>query len=194
MTAVPTCEQQAESPPDKDLVVAAQAGEVAAFELLLARHYDRIHAFAWRWCGRKEDAEDVTQNVCMTLADKIGSFRFEAAFTSWLYRLTLNAARDWQRGPGRHAGREVELFEEIEAGSFGNPEQAAESAEMLRQVAALPEKIRAAVLLVHAEGLGHAEAAAALECSEGTVSWRIHEARRLLNEKRAGSKQKEART
>src|SRR5207244_5891134 len=82
---------------DADLVAAAVAGNRAAFEALLRRHYDRIHGLAWRLTGARADAEDVTQDVCCALVEKIGSFRGEAKFSTWLTGITFNACRDFRR-------------------------------------------------------------------------------------------------
>ena len=80
---------------DADLVAGAAAGERDAFELLLRRHYDRIHGLAWRLTGSRADAEDIAQEVCCALVEKIGSFRREAKFTTWLTGITFNACRDF---------------------------------------------------------------------------------------------------
>src|SRR5690349_19210559 len=82
---------------DADLVAAASAGDRAAFEALLRRHYDRVHGLAWQLTGSRADADDIAQDVCCTLVEKIGSFRGEAKFTTWLTGITFNAARDFRR-------------------------------------------------------------------------------------------------
>jgi len=118
----------------------------------------------------------VAQQACIKLARSIGQFRFEAAFTTWLYRLVVNCARDWQRSQVRHAGDEVP---ELAAADC------AESAVMLQQVCALVDGMgpgfRETLALVLGEGLTHAEAASILEVKESTVSWRVHEMRKRLN-------------
>ncbi len=67
---------------DERLALAAAAGDGAAFEALIERHYDRIHRLAWRWLGRSDGAEDVAQVVVIKLADAIRSFRGESAFAT----------------------------------------------------------------------------------------------------------------
>ena len=62
------------------------AGNRDAFETLLRAHYDRIHGLAWQLTGSRADADDIAQDVCCTLVEKIGSFRGEAKFTTWLMR------------------------------------------------------------------------------------------------------------
>ena len=70
--------------PDLGLVAAACAGDRDAFAALLERHYDRIHGLAWQLTGSRADADDIAQDVCCALVEKIGSFRGEAKFTTWL--------------------------------------------------------------------------------------------------------------
>jgi RNA polymerase sigma-70 factor, ECF subfamily len=83
--------------PDRDLVDRAAGGDRDAFESLLRRHYDRIHRIAWRVTGSRSHAEDVAQDVCCTLVEKIGSFKGEAKFTTWLTGVVVNACRDHRR-------------------------------------------------------------------------------------------------
>src|SRR5919201_7173492 len=82
---------------DAELVVAAAAGDRAAFEALLRRHYDRIHGLAGQLTGSRADAEDIAQDVCCALVGTIASFRAEAKFSTWLTRITFNAVRDHRR-------------------------------------------------------------------------------------------------
>ena len=69
---------------NSSLVAAASAGDREAFAALLERHYDRIHGLAWQLTGSRADADDIAQDVCCALVEKIGSFRGEAKFTTWL--------------------------------------------------------------------------------------------------------------
>ncbi len=166
---------------DTVLVKKAQSGDAEAFSALLARHYTLIFRTAWKWCGTQEDAEDITQNVCIKLANVLSQYRGGAAFTTWLYRVTLNEAKDYGRARSRRLGREV-ADEELErfASSAPDAEASLISRCLYTCIAELSEKLRMAVLLVCAEGLSHAEAGQVLECKEGTISWRLAEARKLL--------------
>src|SRR5690242_1032484 len=83
--------------PDFELVAAAAGGDRDAFAALLDRHYARIHGLAWRLTGSRADADDVAQDVCCTLVEKIGAFRGEAKFTTWLTGIVFNACRDLRR-------------------------------------------------------------------------------------------------
>lgn len=166
---------------ERDLVGRAAAGEADAFAAILRAHYDAIYRMAWRWVGSREDAEDVVQNVCVGLAKSICSFRGEAEFSTWLYRLTYNAALDCLRSRKRMRRHEepevVVLFKDRTAASA---ETAVMEAELWNEVRGLPEQQRDAVLLVYAEDMSHAEAAQVMGCSEKTVSWHLHEARKRL--------------
>src|SRR5438445_8202764 len=82
---------------DVDLVAAALAGNRDAFAFLLRRHYDRIHGLAWQLTGSRADADDIAQDVCCTLVEKIASFRGEAKFSTWLCGIVFNACRDLRR-------------------------------------------------------------------------------------------------
>src|SRR3954468_21764031 len=78
-------------------LAALAAADRAAFEALLRRHYDRIHGLAWQLTGSRADADDIAQDVCCALVEKLGSFRGEARFTTWLTGITFNACRDMKR-------------------------------------------------------------------------------------------------
>lgn len=159
-----------------DLIRKAQGGDAAAFERLVAAHYDFIFRVAFKWCGHKEDAQDIAQDVCIKLARGIGGFGFQSSFTSWLYRLVINTAVDMKRKT-----RPVLDIADYDAPSGDAAhEEAQYTAEVLRAVQALPENEKTAILLVAAEGLSHKEAAQIMDCKESTVSWYIHEGRKKL--------------
>jgi RNA polymerase sigma-70 factor (ECF subfamily) len=161
------------------LAQAAACGDRSAFARLVETHYDFIFRMAWRWTGNREDAEDIAQEVAMRLGRNIRGYRGEAAFSTWLCSLTLNAVRDH----ARKAKRLKRLADAVAVHALVEAVEAvpADPAEALwGAVRELPERQRDAVLLVHGEGLSHAAAAATMNCSEGTVSFHIHEARKRL--------------
>src|SRR5215467_13361785 len=84
------------------LIRRAQRGDGASFAELVDLYYDTIYRFAWKWCGHRANAEDITQQSCIKLASSLAQYRFQAAFTSWLYQLVISCARDWQRAQQRH--------------------------------------------------------------------------------------------
>lgn len=165
---------------DETLVARARGGDRMAFAELVERHYDFIYRTACKWLGRRQDAEDIAQEVCVKLATAIRSFDGRSAFTSWLYRVTLNAVRDSQRSNtrrDRHHGRLAEVHPEE---ALPEQEESAATKELWAAVRALPGQQRDAVLLVYAEEMSHAEAGEIMGCKEATVSWHIHEAKKTL--------------
>lgn len=168
---------------DSALVRAASAGDRPAFARLIGRHYMTIYKIAYKWCGNKADAEDIAQEVAIKLPEKLDSFRGESGFTTWLYRITVNAAKDYGRKKGGIGKRELPFSDGFDAPS---DEVAADdrliAVEAYQQVHALPDGIRDAVLLVFGEDMNHREAAKVLGCAETTISWRIFQARKLLKE------------
>ncbi len=178
---------------DIELTGLVQGGDADALECLVARHYMLMYRVAYRFCGVREDAEDIAQEVAVKLARVIMSYKHASSFRTWLYRVVVNAARDYIR---KHAGRRTReedyLKDQPPASSAGlngtaNDEHPAgnpgiSSEGLMEHVRKLPDKYRDALLLVHGEGLNHREAGEALGCAESTVSWRVHEAKKKLKE------------
>ncbi|MDB5541242.1 MAG: polymerase sigma70, partial [Devosia sp.] len=108
------------------------------------------------------------------------SFDGRSAFTSWLYRVTLNAVRDMQRARSRR-GRNADRYAEVTPDEYlPEQEDSAAAKELWLAVRRLPEQQRDAVLLIYAEGMSHAEAGVIMGCKEATVSWHVHEAKKTL--------------
>lgn len=163
-----------------DTITRAARGDRAAFAALVAEHYDFLYRTAYKWCGERADAEDVAQDVCIKLATAIAGFDGRSAFTSWLYRIVLNAVRDRQR-QGARRSRQIAALKLVSAEAApADQESAATQTQIWREVRALPEKQRDAVLLVYGEDMSHAEAAAIMDVREATVSWYVHEAKKAL--------------
>jgi RNA polymerase sigma-70 factor, ECF subfamily len=165
---------------DQDLAARAAGGCAAAFAALLERHYDRIYRVAWRLLGRRAEAEDIAQDVCVKLASAIRGWRGEAEFATWVYRIAYNRALDELRS----RQRVVTLPPSNLLAMLDTPAEdaidAIEQRELWDAVRSLPGQQRDAVLLVYGEDLNHAEAARVMSCSEKTVSWHLHEARKRL--------------
>lgn len=166
--------------PDEALALAAQGGDRAAFAALVNRHYDRIYRLAWRLTGSAADGQDLAQEICAALPAKLGSFRHEARFTTWLYRVVVNAAADLRR---RHMTRaraadgwgDWELSRQAEAAEAREARLWLEAA-----MATLSGDLRETVALVLGEDLTQAEAGAVLGVSEGTIAWRMSEVKKRL--------------
>lgn len=167
---------------DNELIRLAQKGDADAFEQLVNRHYVTMFKMAFKWCGNQNDAEDITQDACIKLARGLDSFKGDCAFTSWLYRLTINAGKDWYKKQNRHtqkADPDPEALDNVSTNAKSDSKLYAK--QVLAAVQELPEGEKEALLLVMSEGLSHKEAAKALGVKESTISWRIHEARKKLN-------------
>ena len=165
---------------DSALIRQAQAGDATAFEALLNTHYDMLYRFAYKWSGSRVDAEDIAQQACVKLARSLGQFRFESAFSSWLYRLVINCAKDWYKAQHRHHGDEVDDLAYEPASAADSAETSVYLQQILRILEQMAEGFKETALLVYAEGLTHAEAAKILSVKEATVSWRLHEIRKQL--------------
>ena len=166
--------------PDEDLAGAAVNGDRDAFGALVDRHYDGIFRLAFRLTGRRDVAEDLTQDICLALPGKLGGFRGDARFTTWLYRVTVNAVHDLRRREASRA-RASDGWGDWEIARRAEAEEAAEAFDWLRRaMIALPDDLRDTLALTLDGEMTHAEAASVLGISEGTVSWRLSEVRRRL--------------
>lgn len=166
--------------PDDTLAHDAARGSRSAFAALLARHYDRLYGLCWRLTGDRAEAEDLTQDICASLPARLQGWRAEARFTTWLYRVAVNAAHDRRRRRATHARA---------ASGWGNweinrqaelAEDAAQQDWLAAAMARLPEDLRDTLALTLGEGLSQAETASILNISEGTVAWRMSEVRKRL--------------
>jgi RNA polymerase sigma-70 factor (ECF subfamily) len=177
MTAMAMAES--DTAPDGQLAARARDGDRAAFAALVERHYDFIFRVAFRLCGHRAEAEDIAHEVCVRLGRAIAGYRGGAAFTTWLYAIVLNAARDARRRSEREAARAQAFGLHAALAAAGN--EADDPADALWDaVRHLPDKQREAVTLVYGEGLSHAQAADVMAVSETTVSWHVHEAKKRL--------------
>lgn len=172
---------------ESDEILAMRAGQGcrASFATLLERHYDRIYRTAWRFTGARERAEDIAQDVCVKLAGVIGTFRGDAKFTTWLHRVAyttaLDAVRAGQRISSVAPSDVIELADHAQQQTEDQHVKDGDAHEELwHAVRTLPPQQRDAVLYVYGEELSHAQAAAVMGCSEKTVSWHIHEAKKRL--------------
>ncbi len=173
-------EQMLDETDDQRLALDAAGGDRAAFARLIERHFDRIHGLAWRFTGGPPDSEDLAQDVCVALGRKIPSYRGDAKFTTWLYQVVLNAARDAGRRTTTRA-RATQTFAEVDGLRRDEDAARAKDADWLREaIGGLKDDLRETAVLVLDEGLNHAQAAEVLEIKESTVSWRLMEVRKAL--------------
>jgi len=180
---------------DADLVARLRRQEPEAAEALVAAYGDRVYRLAVRITGNGSDAEEVVQDALWAATRKIDTFRGTAAFSSWIYRITANAA--YQKRRGRRVDRNGTSWEELalamdETGEpvqpgndwsprLKDPVLQAELHTVLRAaIDELPEEHRATFLLHDVEGLSNPEIAETLRIKLATVKSRVHRARLFL--------------
>ncbi len=164
---------------DEDLALAAAQGDRQAFSSLIDRQYDRMFGLCFRLTGNRAEAEDLCQDICAALPAKLGSYRRQAKVSTWLYRVTVNAAHDRRR-------RRATFTKASDGWGDWEISRQAEMAETQGQVAwlhtamaRLPDDLRDTLALV-LDDMTHAEAADILGVSEGTISWRMSEVKKRL--------------
>jgi RNA polymerase sigma-70 factor (ECF subfamily) len=166
---------------DIELIDLARGGNAHALEHLFERHYLTVYRLAYKWCGVKEDAEDIAQEVFVKLVRKLQTFRQQSSFKTWLYRIAVNTVRDFGRKSATKQAGEAAFVREKHrhnATFMHNDTLAAE--RLLAAIDKLPRKQKEAILLVFGEGMRHKEAARVSGCMETTISWRIFQARKRL--------------
>ncbi|HLV22288.1 MAG TPA: sigma-70 family RNA polymerase sigma factor [Polyangiaceae bacterium] len=175
---------------DRDLVDAARSGDADAFGILVRRYQKRIYRLAVHLLRDTAEAEDVTQDTFVRAYGALDRFDGRSEPFTWMYRIAVNLSlnairsRKSQRRATTPDDPRIEGLLVEKRASIANP--AALSAD--RQLAMalsdgieeLSETLRTTLVLVGVDGLSHAEAADVLGCPEGTVAWRVHEARKKL--------------
>ena len=186
------------APDDVELVRRAQAGDVAAFGELVERNRRAVFRAALAAVGSAAEADDVAQDALVTAFQKLGGFRGEASFRTWLLSITWRKALDrrqsvsrWMQRlvtPGRPGenGEDWDPMERIAAGGQSQEDDVMTS-DLRRRlrplIAALPKKLRDALLLAGSGDYTYEEIGQMLKIPVGTVKWRVSEARRVLKQK-----------
>jgi RNA polymerase sigma-70 factor, ECF subfamily len=174
--------------PDDLLVEEARQGRAEAFGELVRRHRDKVYRIIHSMTRNASDTDDLAQEVFLSAYRALPSFNMNSQFSTWLYRISVNTTLSFLKKRGREKGR-TEFREDLvdaerTAGAPDSPEDRSVrrelSVRLYEAVEALPQPFRTSFLLVAGQGLSHAEAAEVLGCSENTVSWRLHKARKLL--------------
>lgn len=167
-----------------DIVAAAQAGDVAAFERLYHAHVGRVYALCLRLTADVATAEELTQDVFVRAWEKLGSFRGDSAFGTWLHRLAVNVVLGRRRSDGRRRARillteDLSIFDGIGARS----PRVGDRMDLEAALERLPEATRSVFVLHEVEGYSHQEIADLTGRAEGTCKALLHRARRLLKER-----------
>lgn len=172
--------------PDRELIEACRDVQddrfEAAFEELYRRYRDRVYSIAYRITGSTTDAMDVVQESFRVLFLKISTFRFDARFSTWLFRIVVNCSIDLRRRERQRSGRQGQSIQNLHEGTepadeSRDPLASAETSELGEQVqsaiARLSPKLRAILVLRYLEGLSYDEIAETLEVQLGTVKSRL---------------------
>jgi RNA polymerase sigma-70 factor (ECF subfamily) len=165
---------------EKASIAKSQQGDHEAFESLIKRYQHMIHSLTFRMTGSLADSEDLAQETFIQAFQQLVTFRHQSKFSSWLYRVALNACLNWNKRARRRDQAHQEWGEHLALEPTDSNQPDALTQAVQEALLDLKPAQRAAVVLTVYDGLSHAEAARILECSETTVSWRVFAARRKL--------------
>lgn len=177
---------------DRELIEQIRDGNEGSFRILINRHRDRLVNFCVRYLGDRSEGEDIAQEVCVLLYEKLDSFRGDAQFSTWLYRIAVNRCKNrqgswWSRltRQGKRVSsvdRETSEIAIVDSGS--SPEGSAVQSEMgemiMNRIAELPTQFREVILLRDLEDRPYEEIAEITNSSTGTVKSRLNRARKIL--------------
>jgi RNA polymerase sigma-70 factor (ECF subfamily) len=177
---------------DRELVEAAQKGDADSFGVLVRRHQKRVYRLALHLVRSAAEAEDVTQDTFVRAYGALDRFDGRSEPFTWIYRIAVNlslnairARKPTDRSSTPDDPRVESLLVERRA-TLSSPEAASLDRELgdvlVAAIDSLSEVLRTTLVLVIVDGLSHADVGQILGCSEGTVAWRIHEARRRLRD------------
>jgi RNA polymerase sigma-70 factor (ECF subfamily) len=167
------------------MIAKARLGDPAAFEELVRAYLPRVLAIAQSFVGKAADAEDVAQEVFFKVHQKLGTFREEASFYTWLYRVTMNTATDFTKRRNHRALGQVEEMDTLPVpDSSDTPLAAVSRADLSREIREaileIPVPFRTVLVLREIEQLTYEEIATTMKCSIGTVESRLFRARARL--------------
>jgi RNA polymerase sigma-70 factor (ECF subfamily) len=163
-------------------VALAAGGDAAAFERLYRAHVPKIHSLARRMLG-SHDADEVTQDIFVRTWQKLGTFRGDSAFTTWLHRLALNVVIERRRSYAIQRERISDDESAIERAAVAPPGRGDLAVDFEHALASLPNGAREVFVLHDVEGYKHREIAAMLEVTSGTSKRQLHRARLLMRKR-----------
>ena len=167
-----------------ELVRRAKDGDQGAYEILYRLHRDRVYGLLWRLSGGQHAlAEDLLQESFVRAWQKLGTFRGDSQFGTWIHRLAVNVGLSDRRTRLRRVEKEVALDEAVDRTAVGARDVTADkSADLERLIAGLPERARTVLVLYDIEGYQHAEIADMTGMAVGSSKAQLHRARKLLRE------------
>jgi RNA polymerase sigma-70 factor (ECF subfamily) len=173
---------------DDATVERAQRGDRAAFAALVRKYQKRVYATAFHIMGNHGDADDVAQDAFIRAYRGLPRFDGRADFFTWLYRIVVNVALNHVRSRKRQSAEPLEASGPRPAPGADparSTEARAEARRVLEALAQLSPTLRVTLVLAAIEELPYKQIALAMECPEGTVAWRVNQARKLLRQKLA---------
>ena len=176
---------------DEHLVEQAKQGDIEAFTKLVRRFQKKIYHTILSLTKNHQDANDLAQETFMQAFKSLRNFKQSSTFYTWIYRIAMNLTLNFLKRRKKDEKREVFAEDYSLERSFGSstlsPERHSlkkELSEKLKEaIDSLPLTYKASFILVVFQGMTHSQAARVLSCSERTVSWRMHRARKMLQEK-----------
>lgn len=177
--------------PDDFLVKEAKQGNKEAFAELVRRYQRKIYNAVLYFTGNHHDADDLAQETFMKAFKFLREFKQKSSFYTWIYRIAVNLSLNFLKKKEKEKGR-VDFVEEYShsgkaESSASSPEHHSLKKELEKKIKgaidSLPLAYKASFILVFFQGMTHGQAARILQCSESTVSWRMHKARKILQTK-----------
>jgi RNA polymerase sigma-70 factor, ECF subfamily len=189
-------------PKDTELLARLQAGDETALGDLAEAYSSKIYQLAFRYLRNKEDAEEITQDVLFRVYRKVGAFRGDAALSSWIYRITFNAAMSRLRTARYQRAQEEDRHQQtldVDGTSTSKTADVADWTDLadeqvlrsqlrqrvFRAILALPAIYRAPVMLRDVQGMSTEEASALLKVKDQTLKSRLHRGRLILRKQLA---------
>jgi RNA polymerase sigma-70 factor (ECF subfamily) len=189
-------------PKDTELLARLQAGDESALGDLADAYSSKIYQLAFRYLRNKEDAEEITQDVLFRVHRKVGAFRGDAALSSWIYRITFNAAMSRLRTARYQRSQEEDRQQQTQDADGASTPRTVDVADwtdladeqvlrsqlrqrVFRAILALPAIYRAPVMLRDVQGMSTEEASALLKVKDQTLKSRLHRGRLILRKQLA---------
>jgi RNA polymerase sigma-70 factor (ECF subfamily) len=179
-------------PPDSELVLKSQQGDVRAFDELVERYHDRIYGLAYNMLSNREDAEDLTQEIFVKAFEALPRFKGKSLFYTWLYRIAINKTINYRKKRNRNRALSLDQFDqEIKSDDIyqdltakGSPLRNINLTELQERLNAslqkLSDKHRTVMIMHDMQGIPHEEIAKVVGASTGTVRSRLFYARKQM--------------